>query len=278
MSAKSAPPPTPPAKPRASKRLDAADYDRLLSNFAAPIASLDCGRFCAPLNNGEPVCCTTSNAVPVLDRGEWNLLTARTDLWSRFKPKDAAGREVVREAGRLCVAAECKGAAFCERDNRSLSCRAFPFAPYIDRDGVFSAISYYHGFADRCWVISNLHIATPRYLREFFIAYDRLFARDHEEWLAHKDNSIAMRRVHSRRRHRFAIVTRDFAWKWVRPHGRGTVAIRDPAREMKAFGPYGTPAAYRAAVKDAGGQVSDKIVREVFARRAEGFARRASKD
>ncbi|MGR4001189.1 MAG: hypothetical protein OD811_05315, partial [Alphaproteobacteria bacterium] len=261
------PSPLPVARKGKSKRLKADDYDRLLTEFSSPIAALDCGRICAPLNGGEPVCCTTANAVPVLDRGEWELFRSRTDLWSKFQPQDAAGRAIVAEAGRLCVAAECKGASLCERDNRSLSCRAFPFAPYIDRDGNFSAISYYWGFADRCWVISNLHIATPQYLREFFIAYDRLFARDHEEWLAHKDNSITMRRMHSRKRQRFAIVARDFSWKWVRPYGRGVVEMQDPAREMKAFGPYRSPATYRAAVARAEGEVTDAVVKQAFATR-----------
>ena len=265
--------PAPPASGQAvaaegkTRRLGESDYDRLLSAFASPIAALDCGRFCAPLNDGEPVCCTTENAVPVMDRGEWRLLSGRTDLWSRFRPKDAAGRDIVAESGTLCVAAACKGAAFCERDNRSLSCRAFPFAPYIDAKGDFAAISYFWGFADRCWVISNLHLATKKYLAEFFAAYDALFARDRDEWRANFENAATQRRVHSRRGVRFAAVGRDFRWRWVLPHGAGWQLMEDPAREMARFGPYKSAAAYRRAVAEAGGTAPPALAAEAARRR-----------
>ena len=245
-------------------RLSAEGYDRLLGDFASPIAAFDCGRFCAPLNKGEPVCCTTENAVPVLDKAEWQVLVGRTDLWRKFKPHDAAGRAIVKEASPHCVAAECKGAAFCERDNRSLSCRAFPFAPYINSDGDFVGASYYWGFADRCWVISHLYVATPEYLREFFLAYDRLLLTDRDEWQAHRDNSSAMRRVFSRRDEKFAWIGRDLIWRWEQPHQGGAIAMQDPEREIRAFAPYTSPQAYRAAVAAEGGVASDGLVGEVF--------------
>ena len=259
-------------------RLSAAGYDRLLAAFGAPIADFDCGRFCAPLNQGEPVCCTTENAVPVMDKAEWEVLSGRTDLWHKFKPQDAAGRAVVKEAGTLCVAAECKGAAHCERDNRSLSCRAFPFAPYINADGDFVGASYYWGFADRCWVISHLYVATPEYLREFFLAYDRLLLTDRDEWRAHRDNASAMRRVFSRRGEKFAWVGRDFIWRWERPYQGGSVAMEDPVREMRAFAPYRTPQSYRAAVAAEGGEVSDALVAEVFSVAQKRTQKRAQKE
>ena len=50
------------------------------------MSRFDCGRKCAPLNNGEPVCCSTQNAVPVVHKVEFELLKRRTDLWSKFNP------------------------------------------------------------------------------------------------------------------------------------------------------------------------------------------------
>ena len=36
------------------------DYAVLYDRFKASVSRYDCGKYCAPLNNGEPVCCTTS--------------------------------------------------------------------------------------------------------------------------------------------------------------------------------------------------------------------------
>ena len=144
------------------------------------------------------------------------------------------------------------------------SCRAFPFAPYINSDGDFVGASYYWGFADRCWVISHLYVATPEYLREFFLAYDRLLLRDRDEWRAHRDNSAVMRRVFSRKGEKFAFIGRDLVWRWERPHQGGAIEIRDPARELRPFAPYTNAKTYKAAVKAEGGTVDDALVAEVF--------------
>ncbi len=61
-------------------------------------------------------------------------LRSRSKLWSIYEPTDAAGREIVRDMHKDCRAVECKGPPFCERDNRSVSCRAFPFYPYMTKD------------------------------------------------------------------------------------------------------------------------------------------------
>ena len=72
-----------------------ADFATLYEGFNAPVSRFDCGRKCAPLNGGEPVCCSTQNAVPVVHKVEFDLLKTRTDLWSKFKPYDYATRQIV---------------------------------------------------------------------------------------------------------------------------------------------------------------------------------------
>ena len=82
-------------------KLSVDDIRHIYDNFTASITRYDCGRRCAPLNGGEPVCCSTKNAVPVVHRPEWDLLRSRTDLWSKFKPYDEATRRIVdRPVGR----------------------------------------------------------------------------------------------------------------------------------------------------------------------------------
>ncbi|MBM3537446.1 MAG: hypothetical protein FJX55_06385, partial [Alphaproteobacteria bacterium] len=102
-------------------------YRRVYENFQAPVSRFDCGRQCAPHNGGQPVCCDTRNAVPIVDKWEYQLLRSRSDLWRPFKPQSAVDRQIVADMHSECRAVECKGAAHCERDNRSVACRAFPF-------------------------------------------------------------------------------------------------------------------------------------------------------
>src|SRR5574338_1648308 len=96
-----------PAKPPKTT-LQPDDFATLYDGFDAPVSRFDCGRKCAPLNNGEPVCCSTQHAVPVVDNAEFRLLKTRSDLWHRFKPYDAATRRIVDELHPTCSAIECK--------------------------------------------------------------------------------------------------------------------------------------------------------------------------
>ena len=58
----------PPKVPKST--IKPADFASLYEGFNAPVSRFDCGRKCAPLNGGEPVCCSTQNAVPVVHRSE----------------------------------------------------------------------------------------------------------------------------------------------------------------------------------------------------------------
>lgn len=211
-------------------------YRRIYDAFQAPVSRFDCGRKCAPHNGGEPVCCSTEHAIPVADRPEFDLLRSRTDLWRRYKPTDAQARRELADLHSDCVAIECKGARHCERDNRTMACRAFPFFPYMTRDGEILGLSYYWSFEDRCWVISNLAIVTPAFVRECIAAYEMVFAADRDEHEAHLRLAADMRRVFARRNAIIPIVGRDGAFFAVEPR---THVLRpaSPA-EFPAFGPY----------------------------------------
>lgn len=201
--------------------LTAGDFAELYDRFQTSLSRYDCGQYCAPLNGGEPVCCSTQNAIPIVQKGEWELLRSRTDLWHRFKPYDRNSREILASLSEDCLAIACKGARHCERENRTLACRAFPFSPYISRDGVFIGLSYYWIFADRCWVISNLQIVEQAFIDEFCTAYDTLFAKDPEEWTVFKEQSTNQRRIFSRKHKPFPVLMRDGTLKKEMPHGRG---------------------------------------------------------
>jgi hypothetical protein len=232
-------------------RIEPEHFRQVYERLKSPVSRYDCGRHCAPLNGGEPVCCSTQNAVPVVEKAEWQLLRSRTNMWRRFKPYDAATRRIVDDLPRDCVAVTCRGARHCERDNRSLACRAFPFAPYLTRDGEFIGLAYYWIFEDRCWVISNLQVVDRTFVEEFVSAYEFLFDADPDERKTFHDHSATMRRVFSRWNRAIPLVGRDGGYFKVLPRGRGIVPL-DPAKLPK-HGPYKSERAYRRAVKEAGG-------------------------
>ena len=229
------------------------DFSKIYQMFSAPIAQkLDCGRYCAPLNGGQPVCCTTHNAVPVADNTEWRLLKQRTDLWHKFKPFDAETRAIVNDLPKSCTAIECKGAAFCERDNRTLACRAFPFYPYFTRERTLFGLAYYWTFEDRCWVISNLGAVEPDFVREHIAAYEYLFAKDEDEEQAYVDNSADMRRVFSRWERDIPLIGREGGFFKVEPKSGGRI-IKAQFDEFKPLGPYRSQKAYEKAIKQENG-------------------------
>ena len=54
-------------------------------------------------------------------QAEFALLKTRTDLWSPYIIKDAQARKLLSDLHKTTCAIECKGAAFCERENRTLA-------------------------------------------------------------------------------------------------------------------------------------------------------------
>ena len=229
------------------------DFARFYNYFTASVSRYDCGRKCAPLNGGTPVCCSTEHAVPIVDRPEWQLLKSRTDLWRRFKPYDAPTRALVEEISSQCVAIECKGARFCERDNRSLGCRSFPFFPYITREREVIGLATYWTFADRCWLMSNLQIVEQDFIDQILAVHEDLFARDPKEFDVFLQQSASARRVFSRWRRPLPVLGRDGRLLLVGPGARG---IREAGpRDWPRSGPFVSERAYRQAVKAAGGSL-----------------------
>jgi len=229
------------------------DFARIYEMFQAPISRYDCGRHCSPLNGGEPVCCSTDHAIPVVDRAEWDLLRRRTKLWHRYRPNDRAGKTIVGDLAKSCLAIECKGVCHCERDNRTLACRSFPFFPYIDPKGAFIGLSIHWTFIDRCWVISNFAVVDAAFRRQFITAYEYMFKVDPGEFEVHKQYSATLRRIFSRRRQVIPFMDREGRCFKILPHGKGMRAC--PAEAMPKYGAYRSERIYRAAVRAAGGHL-----------------------
>lgn len=185
------------------------EYESIYAGFEAPVSKYDCGRYCAEHNDGVPVCCSTKHCIPVARREEWDFLQTRSDLWHRYKPRTADEKKIKDELPRSILLIECKGAAACERENRSLSCRAFPFFPYVTRDYNFVGLTVYWHFEELCWVMSNLQIVERPFLNEFVSTFDLLFRRIPGELENFRDYSATMRRAFSRMKRTIPLLGRD---------------------------------------------------------------------
>lgn len=191
------------------------DFRRLYDSFDAPIAAFDCGQKCAPLNpSGKPFCCDICQAVPAVYRSEWDYLRGHTDLWHVWRgdecalsPEDPA--VLLAETPETMLLLACLGPERCRRPYRALSCRQFPFFPYITSGGAFIGLAYEWEFEATCWVIRHLEVVSQAYRDEFVRAYDGLFERQAEVFESYAWQSQDMRQVFLARRRRIPLLHRN---------------------------------------------------------------------
>lgn len=218
------------------------DISRLYEGFDAPVVPLDCGIMCAPHNSsGKPFCCDICHAVPSAYQQEWAYLQPNTDLWHTWRgnecesyPEDPA--KFATETPDSMVLLACLGPDQCQREYRSLSCRQFPFYPYITENFIFIGLTYNWAFEDTCWVISNLNQVTKSYRQEFVQLYDKLFL----EWEVEKENyalrSERMRQHFVAQKRSIPILHRDGGEFLLRPINERLRRV-EPDRLPK-YGPY----------------------------------------
>lgn len=206
--------------------------------FNASVTRLDCGKKCAVYNeHGIPFCCDTGHIIPSAYLEEWAYLEASTDLWHHWQAETTA--ETLRlqtQTPPNQVLIECQGHRYCQRNFRSLSCRAFPFFPYIDQAGNFIGVSYYWQYRELCWVINHLEEVTSEFLAEFIHTYDLIFSECPQELDQFKYHSRVMRQVYGRRHQPIPVLHRD--GRMVAVHTRtGAISPLKPG-ELPKFGPY----------------------------------------
>jgi hypothetical protein len=185
---------------KSTSDLDAEEIRSIYNEFNSPIAEFDCGRKCAPHNpSRKPFCCDICHAVPAAYKREWSYLEASTYLWHKWRgneceettPKDVA--QLKADTPKNMVLLACLGPSQCQRDFRALSCRQFPFFPYITSDYRFMGLAYEWEFESKCWVSSDLPSVTHKYREEFIQTYDKLFALFQDEFEYHAYHSERMR-------------------------------------------------------------------------------------
>jgi hypothetical protein len=198
--------------------LSAEDIRALYDNFDAPITALDCGKKCAPHNpSGKPFCCDICHAIPAAYTSEWETLSGTTDLWHPYQEDECASPpepEPVNSTpdpnlppGMLSLA--CLGPSLCQRPNRVLSCRAFPFFPYISSDSRILGLAVEWEFESVCWVISNLDRVTDEYRDAFLRTFDHLLALFDDVFENYAYHSERMRAHYASQQRRFPLLHRN---------------------------------------------------------------------
>jgi hypothetical protein len=223
--------------------LEAGQIRALYDGFDSPITSLDCGRKCALHNpNGKPFCCDICHAVPAVYKSEWEYLEPHTNLWhvwrgdecGEIKPKEKAAIKSSTPKDMILLA--CLGPSECQRDFRALSCRQFPFFPYVTSEYRFLGLAYEWEFETKCWVISNLSRVTRKYREEFVKSYDALFANFQYEFDSYAYHSEKMRKEFVKRGRRIPLLHRNGQAYLISPSSE-RMRLVSP-NDLPRFGPY----------------------------------------
>lgn len=193
-----------------------ADIRALYDGFNAPVCDFDCGQKCAPNNpSGKPFCCDICHAVPAAYQQEWTYLEGQTRLWHAWRGDECESGEkdererLLAETPENMLLLACLGPTKCERPFRALSCRQFPFFPYVTADYRFIGLAYEWEFEQVCWVIHNLEAVTERYRSEFVQTHDRIFAYSQEIFENYHAHSQEMRAHFANLRRRIPLLHRN---------------------------------------------------------------------
>ena len=117
-----------------------------------------------------------------------------------------------------------------------MSCRQFPFFPYITADDRFIGMTYYWDFEPYCWVVSNLGTVTDRFRREFFTTYDALLNEWEEEYDSYYYLSEDMRTTFAQKRRRIPILHRNGGYYLLSP--KSDRLSRVEPHQFRQFGFY----------------------------------------
>ena len=218
------------------------DFRHTYHHFNAPVTAIDCGTMCAPHNpSGKPFCCDICAAVPAAYHSEWDYLRENTDLWHAWRGDECAAEpadpaDLRAETPETMLLLACKGPAHCQRPYRALSCRQFPFFPYITSDSRFIGLAYEWEFESTCWVISSLSRVSSAYRSEFVATFDGLFDRWPDELDSYAVHSEQMRATFAAKKRRIPLLHRNGLAYRISPASERMARVAPEA--LPRFGPY----------------------------------------
>ena len=230
---------------KSTSDLNDEDIQTLYERFDSPIVSLDCGKKCAPHNpSGKPFCCDICHAVPAAYESEWETLKDTTELWHRYRGDECASPHELEPAHPVTdsdmppgmIPLACLGPQACERENRLLSCRQFPFFPYVTSNYRFLGLAYDWEFESVCWVLSNLGRVSEAYRQSFVRTFDHIFALFQDEFDSYALRSEEMRAHFTALRRRIPLLHRDGGYRLISPSSESVRRVE--ASRLPKFGFY----------------------------------------
>jgi hypothetical protein len=206
------------------------DFQMLYQQFDEPVTAVDCGKQCASQNpNGVPFCCDVDFAVPVAYHEEWAYLQQKTTMWRLVHDSDMFEEGEDDEVpDHMCLIA-CEGTAFCDRHFRAISCRQFPFYPYVTSELVFLGLSYAFKYEKVCWVLDHLDQVRMAYRQAFIRFYDVLFEHSMRDLYSYYLLSEECREMAMEKTRRIPLL-----------HRNGLFALVDPTTEKISFDTTGS--------------------------------------
>ena len=168
------------------------DIQSVYKGFSHPACSQDCGEHCRTQNpNDKPFCCDPTFAIPALYNTEYKQLEQLTDLW--FSAENTVKIDSLPDGMSLH---RCQGPQLCQRGYRSISCRSFPFFPYITSDYEFLGLAVEWEFQEVCWLANHLLLVEQTFRDEFINTYDKLFVQYQDVFDNYHEHSIRCRNAH----------------------------------------------------------------------------------
>jgi hypothetical protein len=196
------------------------NIQQLYTSFNSPICEIDCGKKCRGSNpNDLPFCCDITQAIPALFNQEWDHLEKISDLWFPLNNPNGADHLDIPDG---MVLRQCLGHTKCQRENRSLSCRQFPFFPYVSSNYEFLGLAFEWDFKDKCWLIDHADLVTVTYRQEFIECYDQMFIHYQDVFDNYQYHSELCREHYQQRGENFLVL-----------HRNGKNYLIDPATEKK---------------------------------------------
>ena len=171
------------------------DWQKIYNFFTAAVCDFDCGKLCAPDNDGLPACCINKIHEPIIFADELKWLRTRTDLWQQRPALTKREKKEAEEIEDYIKYANCRGIAHCQRRFRSLTCRFFPFEPYFDEKDRFVGLTYLYRAEDSCPLIGNRKIKiNQRYINQSIRVWREIMAVYPREMDLYIDESRKLRR------------------------------------------------------------------------------------
>jgi len=183
------------------------DFEYIYRHYDSTPVRFDCGTLCAPKNDGVPFCCDSGWLIPVMYEREFASLRERTDLWKRFRPKTNHEKKIVEETDKSSIFGTCLGHERCDRRFRSVSCRVFPFEPYLDLEGNLLGLVYNYRLGNKCPLVDRPKLISRKFVSDQLKMWKYIFEREPSERDVYRDESIQVRRYLSRKKKPIYIFT-----------------------------------------------------------------------